>query len=185
MAAQGGLCRLVRGLVKVGVDYNAKTDYGETVLHYAAKGGDRATMRYVVTLINTPLTQHLGVTPCTIDTQNEGQETALHFAAALGHTTMVAMLLEHRADPTLQNEFLETALHRAIKSPIGERTGEIGKLLVDAKQGLLLKDFEGKTPAQLCHAKHWPRTLKRLADLGIGLDTQPRAITVRLATDKE
>ena len=103
-------------------------------------------------------------------------KTALHFAAASGNAAMVKMLLEHQADPTLQNEFQETALHRAIRSsPNGEMTGEAARLLVEAKQGLLLQDYQGKTPAHLCEEKGWWRTLQLLETLGAGLQAIPKA----------
>jgi ankyrin repeat protein len=186
LAALGGISRLVKGLVKVGSDMYGKTDYGETLLHYAARGGDRVTMRYVVTLIDTPASQTQGITPCTVDSQNEGQETALHFAAASGNTWMVEMLLEHQADPTLQNEFQETALHRAIRtSPNGEMTGQAARLLVEAKRGLLLQDYQGKTPAHLCEEKGWGKTLHLLENLGAGLQAIPKGPPkTRFATAK-
>jgi ankyrin repeat protein len=79
---------VVRLLVELGADRDAKDNDGSTALHGAASGGHEAVVRLLVVL---------GADRDAID--NDGS-TALHLAASEGHEAVVRLLNGIAAAPT-------------------------------------------------------------------------------------
>jgi hypothetical protein len=75
--------------------------------------------------------------------QNHHGFTALHFAAALGYTDLVALLLSKKADPNIQDDFARaTPLHVAFT----DNNPEIIELLVKHGADVTIPDIYGYTP---------------------------------------
>ncbi|MBD0866580.1 MAG: ankyrin repeat domain-containing protein, partial [Rhodobacteraceae bacterium] len=113
-----------------GADPNARTEYGRTPLHFAARWG---TLETVITLLNAGAeiearTEYYGWTP-------------LHVAARWGTPEMVVALLNAGADPNVRDNDDETPLHRAVK----EGTAETVMALLDAGAEIEALDKDGWT----------------------------------------
>ena len=83
--------------------------------------------------------------PGIINATDERQSTALHFAASAGSTEMVGLLLDHGADPDLQNLDGHTPLQRAA---IYGRDESVD-LLLEHDAALDLRDDYGRSPLLL------------------------------------
>ena len=73
------------------VAYKAR-GIGHTAMHWAAAGGDRQLMAWLLSL------------DATVNARNNSEATPLHTAAGAAQFMSVEWLLEHGADPTLQND---------------------------------------------------------------------------------
>ena len=121
-------------------DINAKNQYGDTPLHYAAEGGHLDIVKLLLACdeIDTNLKN------------NEG-ETPLHIT---GHAGVVALLLTHKeTDVNAKNKYGNTPLHYAAYNDAVD-VAEL--LLAHNKIDINVKNIDGLTPLAL--AKKYKRT---------------------------
>lgn len=84
-----------------------------------------------------------------IDPQRDS--TLLHIAAMSSEPEVVAFLLAHGADPTIQDYVGRTPLHDAIWNRQQIKAIEIVKLLGSNTKTLNIKSFDDATPLRLCN----------------------------------
>ena len=93
-AATMGLTEAVSSLLSFGANPNSKDDLGETPLHKAVREGHIETVKLLLDVSDAN------------DANSEGM-TPLHWACLAGDQSMVALLVQHGADPGLRNEYLD------------------------------------------------------------------------------
>jgi ankyrin repeat protein len=92
-----------------------------------------------------------------VDMKDELGNTALHMAAAAGHTPIVKKLLENNANVNIQNNQGNTPLHQAT----WRNHPEIVKMLLNAGARVDVRNQEGKLPTD------WATTPELRAIFGI------------------
>jgi len=88
---------MVHHLIQKGADINLANDANLTLLHFAAREGNKVLCEY---LLDNGLD---------INAANDNGKTALHVAAEKNHTDLVKMLLMRGADKELRNAWNKTA----------------------------------------------------------------------------
>lgn len=96
--------QVVDALIQKGIDVNAGRWDGHAALHLAAKSGNLAMVKSLVSVRNMNL-----------NVQLKSGKTALHLAAEKDHYDIVEYLLQKGADPTLFGWDRETILHSALR----------------------------------------------------------------------
>lgn len=105
---------------------------GYNALHLAAHHGQTSIVRLL-----------LKIRPADADLLTGHGQSALHIAAAGIHVDVVVALLDHGADPVMQDDLGRTPLHIAVTA--GARA--VARLLVDQRvECLHLRDMTGWTP---------------------------------------
>ena len=104
IAVDKGQLAVVKALLALGADVNAKDTGSDTVLMYAVS---RATPRWSRSLLEQ------GADP---NIPGNGGSTALMEAIKTGHGSMVPILLEHKADPALKDAQGRTAADLATQA---------------------------------------------------------------------
>ncbi|CAG7562027.1 unnamed protein product [Fusarium equiseti] len=152
-----------------GADASIRNNKGQTPLHTLLKVEKDEIRRYTCfesefVLDTSAVLTLLAHGASATDADNDGN-TPLHFIAEiLNYSNGLSLLLEHGADPTLQNEKGETAVHRAargsyltmawrIEAPerIVAQDEVIGMLVKVGGQELMdLMDADGKSPRKVC-----------------------------------
>jgi hypothetical protein len=119
----------VKRLLEGGLDVNARDEFAETPLHWAARIGD---VRMAELLI-----KYGG----DINARNNAENTPLHVAVAYGHLDMAEFLINHGADINAKNEEGWTPLHVAVFN------GHLSlvKLLLEKGADPNVRDNEQKT----------------------------------------
>lgn len=105
-AALLGLTDAVSALVRYGSDPMARDGHGETPLHKAAREGQVGAVRALAEVSDVNCMNHLGLTP-------------LHWAAITGRADVAAVLLEHGADPAMNNAVLDGMNSRHLAQLMG------------------------------------------------------------------
>lgn len=129
--------RKLSSRIKFDVIPKLKDIVGERKLRAAANAN---TIETVGTLLD------LGVNPCSPDNR---QRTALHFAAAGGHTEVAKLLLERGADPNQRDSVGNTPLHLAACTTHIEMV----TLLLKAGTNINALDYSGRSPFHLAQSK--------------------------------
>jgi len=125
-AATFGNSKVVEVLLEHGADPNARNNYGATSLHYAAA----FDYPEVVKLLHKKDLSDYDVTP-------------LQGAAEFNYPEVVKLLLEHGANPNIQeNKYGWTPLHVAAK----KCHVDVARVLLDHGADPTIRDNEGKTP---------------------------------------
>ena len=138
MAASRGHGEVVKAIVQRGEHVDAKTNEGYTALHIAVQSGHAEVVEALIGMGaavqqkagangETPLhtaarilngracVEMLTKSGAQINAIEASGETPLHFAAREGFLDTVNLLLEDKADPTMQNVNGENVLHIAVK----------------------------------------------------------------------
>lgn len=105
-------------------------------LKLAAEDGDLEEVRRLIETQNTPINQ-----------PDEFGDTALHAAVAKGRAGVVTYLLEHGADPNIQNKAGSTTLHKVAVAKYDQLS--ILRLLIKHKANPLIRNSAGLLPEQL------------------------------------
>ena len=128
-AVKKGNVAEVKRLLEGGLDVNARDEFAETPLHWAARIGD---VRMAELLI-----KYGG----DINARNNAENTPLHVAVAYGHLDMAEFLINHGGDINAKNEEGWTPLHVAVFN------GHLSlvKLLLEKGADPSIRDNEQKT----------------------------------------
>ncbi|GBN67789.1 Ankyrin repeat domain-containing protein 54 [Araneus ventricosus] len=110
---------------------------GERRLRAAANNNDIETVKNML---------DNGIDPCSADGR---QRSALHFAAAGGHTAIARLLIERGADPNQRDSVGNTPLHLAACTT----RIEMVTLLLKAGTDINALDYSGRSPFQLAQSK--------------------------------
>jgi len=125
-AATFGNSKVVEVLLEHGADPNARNNYGATPLHYAAA----FDYPEVVKLLHKKDLSDYDATP-------------LHAAAEFNYSEIVKLLLEHGANPNIQeNKYGYTPLHYAAK----KCHVNVARVLLDHGADPTIRDNKGRTP---------------------------------------
>lgn len=152
IASRRANLEMLKLLVEAGVDINtpdrrSQTSKARTPLQEASRKG---------WIEGVKLLLELGAD---IDACEEGDVTALHIAARMGHADVVKLLLQHRADPCGSKASITSPLHETSSLPIA-------KMLLQAGAMVDQRDRNKCTPLHLqAYAGH-PEIMKLLLDAG-------------------
>lgn len=92
ISAAKGQADMMKWLIKAGADINAEDVYRFSPLMRAVDNRHEETVRVL-----------LGMGNANVDSQDESDNTALHYAVSNGHVSVVALLMEYGADPHIPN----------------------------------------------------------------------------------
>ena len=109
-AAMGGHAGIVRMLLDVGVEIDAKDGGGYTALHLAAWGGEEDVVRLLVEA------------GANVNAKSDGKTTARYLAAAANHESIQELLLEHGAEKGVF-EYLVSDSQSAGEDDVASRYG--------------------------------------------------------------
>jgi ankyrin repeat protein len=159
LASREGHLEIVKLLVKLGADLEARETYGRTALHLAAREGRSGTIALLIVL------------GADIAAKNSQGETPLHEAAGNNQLAAVKVLLDHKAAVNATDSVLYTPLHSAIAR---QSDPEIVDCLLAHGAKPEAKDKHDTTPAELAHysakSEQYEKVLKKWA-------ARPRPIT--------
>ena len=130
-AAYDGDINKTKQFVSKGVNLNIKDSAGYTALHYAARNGNFAVVKFL-----------LEKGACVNCVTKSGKDTPLHRAAFVGHLDIVKLLIRHGANIYIQNTDGQTCLHRSVQS---SDCYDVTEYLLSHKNLKDIKDTKGKT----------------------------------------
>ncbi|KAH9167691.1 hypothetical protein EDB89DRAFT_2232237 [Lactarius sanguifluus] len=137
-ASEDGLVNVVRWLLNIGADANARRHDRKTPLHLAAAKGRLEVVR--------TLLDH-GVDPNVAATGKKS--TPLHDASRGGHVDVVRLLIKNGADASTD---LQGLLHLASSS----ESGKTVQLFIDLGGDVNARDRSYRTPLHLALSSWWP-----------------------------
>jgi len=125
----------VKALIEKTPDLIRSLDqHGNSLLHYAAQGGDADFIRYLI---------DKGVSP---DLVGAGKKTPLHLAATFNQKEAVAALLERKAALEIRDDYGRTALILCARE---RGQAETGRILIEAGADVNAEDRFGSTALEL------------------------------------
>ncbi|SPP86726.1 uncharacterized protein LOC117588308 [Drosophila guanche] len=137
-------CDMLNLFLQCGADVAIKGPDGKTSLHIAAKLGSVEATQLIVDSYKASrnITNFLSF----IDAQDEGGWTAMVWAAELGHTDIVSLLLNQGADPNICDNDNNTVLHWSTLHNNGLDTITV---LLQAGADCNVQNVEGDTPLHI------------------------------------
>ncbi|XP_016982435.2 histone-lysine N-methyltransferase EHMT2 [Drosophila rhopaloa] len=137
-------CDMLNLFLQCGADVAIKGPDGKTCLHIAAKLGNVEATQLIVESYRASrnITSFLNF----IDAQDEGGWTAMVWAAELGHTDIVSLLLNQEADPNICDNDNNTVLHWSTLHNDGLDTITV---LLQAGADCNVQNVEGDTPLHI------------------------------------
>lgn len=146
-----GRVESVRLLIKAGANVNARSSYGDPVLHYAA-GLQQPNAEIIEALI---------MAGAHVNAMDRFSSTPLLKAFNSGDIGVVEMLLKYGAEPNVQDvNFGMTALHYAMY--YGDR--KLVELLLEHKADPGIRDKHGRLPEDIAREKNYHDLVVLLAN---------------------
>ncbi|KAM7349030.1 histone-lysine N-methyltransferase G9a [Cochliomyia hominivorax] len=137
-------CNLVNLFIQNRADLSLRGPDGHTVLHIAARTGNVEILKLIVHSYKASkdVSQFLSF----INAQDDGGWTAMVWAAELGHTEIVSLLLQQGADPNICDNDNNTVLHWAVL-----QNHDLDTITVLLKAGINcnIQNVEGETPLHI------------------------------------
>lgn len=151
------------------------TQYDNTLLHYAAQGGQTEVINYLVEEgLDVNAIGNLGRTP-------------LHAAAVSGEVAAIKSLLDHGAKVDARDKFGYTPLHQAVNVPRAndkptppdeqKQRFKAVKLLVAAGAEVDARSDRERTPLHLAATSNLPRAIEYLIEQGAEVDAYSDGMT--------
>uniref|UniRef100_A0A0A1WMV7 Histone-lysine N-methyltransferase EHMT2 n=1 Tax=Zeugodacus cucurbitae TaxID=28588 RepID=A0A0A1WMV7_ZEUCU len=143
-AVLGDKCDILNLFIQCGADLAIKGLDGKTCLHIAAKLGNLEAAQLIIDSYRScrSILNFMDF----INTQDDGGWTAMVWAAELGHTEIVSLLLNHGADPNICDNDNNTVLHWATLHSNGLETIT---MLLQAGTDCNVQNVEGDTPLHI------------------------------------
>ncbi|PSN32604.1 hypothetical protein C0J52_26221 [Blattella germanica] len=156
-AVERGYEEIAIKLLKHGANPNAKNDYGNTPMHYAAERNlkkvhganpnakdedDNSVMHYAAEENLVKVVECLLELKCDIDCANKNGETPLLQAVERGNEEITIKLLKHGANPNAKNDYGNTAMHYAV----GKNLMRVVECLLELKCDFECTTKNGETP---------------------------------------
>ncbi|KAL0486641.1 tankyrase [Acrasis kona] len=121
-------------IVEANADVNATNGNGTSCCHVAAMAGNVSILELLLSY---------EVNPNLVEKKECGGQTPLHVAVNKGYKKVCETLLNHLADPNVQDAQGFTPLHIAARKGLTE----IAKLIISKGANVDIKDNQGKTAA--------------------------------------
>ncbi|XP_017852088.1 histone-lysine N-methyltransferase EHMT2 [Drosophila busckii] len=137
-------CDMLNLFLQCGADVAIKGPDGMTSLHIAAKLGSLEAAQLIVDSYRS--SQNIANFLSLIDAQDEGGWTAMVWAAELGHTDIVSLLINHGANPNICDNDNNTVLHWSTLHNDGLETITV---LLQAGADCNVQNVEGDTPLHI------------------------------------
>lgn len=143
-AVMSDKCDVLRLFTQCGANLSVKGPEGKTCLHIAAKLGNLEATRILVDSYkgSQSVTSFLKF----INAQDDGGWTAMVWAAELGHTEIVSLLLNHGAEPDICDNDYNTVLHWAT---LYNGSLDTINLLLQAGSDCNIQNVDGDTPLHI------------------------------------
>ncbi len=135
-AALNGQTEVLKRLLKLRANIKVQSEGGSTLFHWAALGGKEKTMEWLLRQYGSDKKSIVNMHT------TSKKETALHFAAGLGHKAVVQKLLVWRAKIDAENSDKVTPLMFAIFN----RQKETIETLIKKGANLLKEGYQSRTP---------------------------------------
>eukprot|EP00455_Lapot_gusevi_P027801 TRINITY_DN2954_c0_g1_i3.p1 TRINITY_DN2954_c0_g1~~TRINITY_DN2954_c0_g1_i3.p1 ORF type:complete len:218 (+),score=2.38 TRINITY_DN2954_c0_g1_i3:63-716(+) len=129
LAYEGNVEELTKQIASENV-VDIKDQWGNTLLHWAAKGG------------HIPMIKFLLDKGINISAQNGAGSTALHWSVYQNSQELISFLIKHGLSPNIANNDSETALHWAVDWSRGEAVATLLQGGADPNS----QDSDGNTP---------------------------------------
>ncbi|KAL9883026.1 histone-lysine N-methyltransferase G9a [Glossina fuscipes fuscipes] len=140
-------CDLVNLFAQSRADLAVKGPDGRTVLHIAAQTGNLEITQLLV--FSYKASKNISNFLSFINAQDDGGWTAMVWAAELGHTGIVSLLLQQGADPNICDNDNNTVLHWAA---LHNNDLDTITILLQAGINCNIQNIEGETPLHIaCH----------------------------------
>uniref|UniRef100_A0A1A9X5N0 Histone-lysine N-methyltransferase n=1 Tax=Glossina brevipalpis TaxID=37001 RepID=A0A1A9X5N0_9MUSC len=140
-------CDLVNLFTQSRADLAIKGPDGRTVLHIAAQTGNLEITQLLV--FSYKASKNISNFLSFINAQDDGGWTAMVWAAELGHTGIVSLLLQQGADPDICDNDNNTVLHWAA---LHNNDLDTITILLQAGINCNIQNIEGETPLHIaCH----------------------------------
>ncbi|KAJ8679786.1 hypothetical protein QAD02_015573 [Eretmocerus hayati] len=137
MAAVNGHSDVVRYLIRIGADVTMKGEDGMTTLHVAARAGQFATCKTILSECKTPRSL--------VDVVDDGGWTSLIWACEFQHVEVAKLLIENKCDPLIRDSEQNIALHWSAFSGCSE----ISEILIDMGSDVNAVNVHGDTPLHI------------------------------------
>ncbi|XP_034480218.1 platelet binding protein GspB [Drosophila innubila] len=137
-------CDMLNLFLQCGADVAIKGPDGMTSLHIAAKLGNLDAAQLIVDSYRA--SRNISNFLSFIDAQDEGGWTAMVWAAELGHTDIVSLLINHGADANICDNDNNTVLHWSTLHNDGLETITV---LLQAGADCNVQNVEGDTPLHI------------------------------------
>lgn len=149
---------VVEALIEKGANLRAKTRFGDSVLHYAARNRNSDVLRLLLKVYG----------PSAATVKNDKMQTPLKDAVVYGNTEALKILLEAGAT-IVPGESSPSAIHLAAAE---HKNSELFQLLVDAGIDVNLRDANGNTPLHWAAARGNTALAAAAIRAGANVDTR-------------
>ena len=118
-AAERGDIEMVKVLMAHGADPSSRDEFGRSPLSFAAESGSEATVRHMV--------RHASIASA-INRRSSGGKTPLWYAATGNHWGIVKLLMDHNANPNVQQSSGHTLITDRVTTK-GDQREAVAKLI--------------------------------------------------------
>ena len=153
-ASFAGHLRIVRSLLRHGVDVDIRGYASYTPLLFASFSGHCDIVQYLI--------DH----GADVNSQSHAQYTPLIWAAYHGHFDVVRMLLEHHADVNLQDDIGGTPLHNALLNNNSQNSLRMVQLLLEHGAEVDVKNKYGTNPLRVALERGHDEIAQLLSEFG-------------------
>ncbi|MGL4806257.1 MAG: ankyrin repeat domain-containing protein [Bacteroidales bacterium] len=183
-AAEHGAIDIMKFLIEVGCDVNAKSDTGYTPLYIAIETGAFSTdmarllinhgaevgssLHKAVLLNNIQLVKEALPVTSDINKKDKFGNTALHHAIAIQNAEIVDLLLTNQADIDCYDNYLTTPLHAVC----ADNATSLISLVLKAQPDLEAEDYNGRTAIIFAAGNAFKEGVKLLLERQVKIDHQ-------------
>jgi ankyrin repeat protein len=162
--------RLVRRLVNLGANVNAKDSWGRTPLHRVLED------RYNSDEDGFRVAQLLVVQGADVNARDEDDQTPLHFASYFLELTLVRMLLDRGANVNAKDNRGRTSLYCALEDRSNsDKDGfRVAQLLLERGADVNARDENHETPLHLATYFPEPKLVQMLLDHGANVNIEDK-----------
>jgi ankyrin repeat protein len=167
LVSKGRLTEFKRAL-ELGGDLHQLDDQGRSALHYAFLGRWGKSRNESIELVS-----YLLESGSDVSRKDMFDSTPLHYAASAWGPDNIKMLLHHGADPDIQNQLNETALHAAVHPNNiywNKEAEDVALALIDGGADANVAGQYENTPLHYAVKSNMHRVIRALVEHGASLE---------------
>ena len=167
LASSFGLLEIARLLLDHGATANVENIHGQTPLHLVSQGELFSNENADVARLFIGLRLE-------VNARDKDLTTPLHFACSHGNFETALLLLDHGAEPNIQNADCETPLHRVSRGShiYGDDNPRVAQILLERGADVNARNKDQATPLHLASYHSKLRTMQVLFDHGAEAEAQ-------------